>query len=81
MKNFEACKLLVNELIDINVRQREIVRQISRYAAEEGSDENLLLELENYLKKVGEEADAVRSLYIAVENLFADDILDQIKQK
>ncbi len=81
MKNVEDCKLLVNELIDINFRQREIVRQISRYVAENGDNEKLMSALENYLKKIDELEDAGRSIYIVVENLFVDDDLNHIKKK
>ena len=81
MKNTEDCKLLVNELIDMNVHHREIVRKIGRYVAEDGGNEQLMNALQNYLEKLDAEADAVRSLYVVVENLIADDWLNRAKHK
>ena len=81
MKNLEECKVLINELIDLNIHEREIARKIGRYFAEDGVNENLMSALENYLEKSNEEADSVRALYIAVENFFADDVLKHAKRK
>ncbi|MBR0061156.1 MAG: hypothetical protein IJP68_06710 [Selenomonadaceae bacterium] len=81
MKNVENCKLLVNELIDINVRQREIVRKIGNYVAQDGGNEHLMSALKNYLEKIDDLENAGRELYIVVENLFVDDVLNHAKHK
>ncbi len=81
MKNAEDCKLLVNELIDINVRQREIIRKIGRCVAENGGNEKLMDALKNYLERIDDLENAGRSLYIVVENLFVEDVLNHVKHK
>lgn len=81
MEHADDCKLLVGELIDINVRQRELVRKIGLYVARDGGNEQLMSALKNYLEHIDAEADAVRAVYVAVENLFAQDVLNRVNRK
>ena len=81
MKSSEECLMLVNELIDINVRQREIIRNMGRYAAESGGEEKLMIALENYLQKVDEQEMSLKALYIEVDRVAGEELLRNVKKK
>ena len=78
MKNADECKFFVNELKDINIRQREIIRKFALCVAEDGGDEKLLSALQNYLEKIDSQEDSLKLVDISVEQLFVNDILNKI---